>query len=182
MYYVNDGTITVAKEHLEQVLDMIVKAGFYRCKDIISVDETADPVVIDIFEVYGDIEGDLTNFLNECKQEGITINGSISYRGDYDGEYIIENCELTSLTADECAIRNASDADLIEELCRRGSLPVENVKVIDMLKQMQIEAAKCVGFFAGHVTQAWVIENLLGKRITELGGEPYVIKDGKMEV
>lgn len=182
MYYVNDGTIFVAKEHLEQVLDMIVKAGFYRSKDIISVDESADPVEIDIFEVYGDIEVSLINILDECKQAGITINGSISYRGDCDGEYIIENCELTSLTADDCAIRNASDADLIEELRRRGSLPAENEKVIDMLKQMQIEAAKCVGFFAGHVTQAWVIKNLLGKRITALGGEPYDIKDGKLEV
>lgn len=49
-----------------------------------------------------------------------------------------------------------------------------------MLKEMQVETAKCTGFFAGHVTQAWVIRDLLGKKIKELGGEPYVIRDNKL--
>lgn len=57
---------------------------------------------------------------------------------------------------------------------------MENKEIIEMLKEMQIETAKCHGLIAGHVAQAWVIENLLGKRIKELGGEPYVIKHNKM--
>lgn len=44
-------------------------------------------------------------------------------------------------------------------------------EVIEMLEQMQIEAANCVGFIVGTVTQAWVIKDLLGKKIEELGGE-----------
>lgn len=56
---------------------------------------------------------------------------------------------------------------------------MENNEVIEMLKEMQIETAKCVGFFAGTVTQAWVISDLLGKKIEELGGEPYKIENNK---
>lgn len=58
------------------------------------------------------------------------------------------------------------------------SIPVE--EVVDMLKAMQIETAKCNGFFAGHVTQAWVISNMLGTKIKDLGGKPYIIKDNKL--
>ena len=46
-------------------------------------------------------------------------------------------------------------------------------EVIEMLKKMQMEAFKCVGFIAGMVTQAWVIKDMLGKRIAELGGETF---------
>lgn len=44
-------------------------------------------------------------------------------------------------------------------------------EVIEEFKKMQIETAKCNGFFAGHVTQLWVIRTMLGKRIESLGGE-----------
>jgi len=57
---------------------------------------------------------------------------------------------------------------------------MENQEIIEMLKEMQIQTAKCNGFFAGHVTQAWVIKDLLGKKIEELGGKPYIIKDSKL--
>ena len=44
-------------------------------------------------------------------------------------------------------------------------------EVIEMLTEMQKEAAKCQGFFVGHVTTLWVVKDMLGKRIEELGGE-----------
>lgn len=49
-----------------------------------------------------------------------------------------------------------------------------NSEVIEMLKEMQEETAKTNGFFIGHVTQLWVIRELLGSRIAELEreGEP----------
>lgn len=53
---------------------------------------------------------------------------------------------------------------------------MENEKVIEMLREMQVEAANCQGFFAGHVTQIWVIEKLLGDKIIELGGKPYTVE------
>ncbi|MDE6021604.1 MAG: hypothetical protein K2H01_11490 [Ruminococcus sp.] len=49
-------------------------------------------------------------------------------------------------------------------------------ELIEMLTQMQIETANCVGFFKGTVTQAWVIKDLLGKKIKELGGEGVTVE------
>ena len=54
---------------------------------------------------------------------------------------------------------------------------MEKDEIIKMLKEMQIETAKCQGFVIGHVAQAWVISDLLGKKIEELGGQPYIIQN-----
>ncbi len=43
-----------------------------------------------------------------------------------------------------------------------------NSEVINMLKEMQEETAHTMGFFVGHVTHAWVINELLGSKIAEL--------------
>lgn len=56
---------------------------------------------------------------------------------------------------------------------------ISKTEVIQMLRQMQIDSAKCCGFFVGHVTQLWVIKDLLGDKIHELGGKAYTIdKEG----
>lgn len=58
---------------------------------------------------------------------------------------------------------------------------ISKVEVIQMLRQMQIESAKCCGFFVGHVIQLWVIKDLLGDRIHELGGKAYTVdKNGNV--
>ncbi len=44
-------------------------------------------------------------------------------------------------------------------------------EVIEMLKEMQERTAHTMGFFIGHVTQAWVIKDLLGSKIAELEGK-----------
>lgn len=49
-------------------------------------------------------------------------------------------------------------------------------EVIEMLREMQRETAKCQGFFVGHVTQLWVIQDMLGTRIRCLGGESIDIE------
>ena len=43
-----------------------------------------------------------------------------------------------------------------------------NSEVIEMLKEMQEKTAHTMGFFIGHVTQLWVIRDLLGAKIAEL--------------
>ena len=42
-------------------------------------------------------------------------------------------------------------------------------EVCEMLRKMQMETVRCQGFIIGHVTQLWVIREMLGKRIEELG-------------
>lgn len=51
-------------------------------------------------------------------------------------------------------------------------------EVIEMLREMQAEAVRTRGFVIGHVTQIWVVSELLGERIKALGGEevPYTIE------
>ena len=51
-------------------------------------------------------------------------------------------------------------------------------EVFEMLREMQMETVRCQGFIIGHVTQLWVIREMLGKRIEELGekGIDIVIK------
>jgi len=51
-------------------------------------------------------------------------------------------------------------------------------EVCEMLREMQMETVKCQSFIIGHVTQLWVIREMLGKRIEELGemGIDIVIK------
>ena len=58
---------------------------------------------------------------------------------------------------------------------------ISKAEVIQMLRQMQIESAKCCGFFVGHITQIWVIKSLLGNKIHELGGKAYTVdKEGNV--
>ena len=45
---------------------------------------------------------------------------------------------------------------------------MKNSDVINMLKEMLEETAHTMGFFVGHVTHAWVINELLGNKIAEL--------------
>lgn len=51
-------------------------------------------------------------------------------------------------------------------------------EVCEMLRDMQMETVRCQGFIIGHVTQLWVIREMLGKRIEEFGekGIDIVIK------
>jgi len=42
-------------------------------------------------------------------------------------------------------------------------------EVCEMLREMQMETVRCRGFIIGHVTQLWVIREMLGKHIEELG-------------
>lgn len=44
-------------------------------------------------------------------------------------------------------------------------------EVIQMLREMQYQAANCNGFIVGMVSQLWVVRELLGDRLKKLGDE-----------
>lgn len=52
--------------------------------------------------------------------------------------------------------------------------------IIKDLLKMQEKTAKCNGLVAGFVAQTWVIR-MLGDKIREYGGNPYVIEKIRME-
>lgn len=51
-------------------------------------------------------------------------------------------------------------------------------EVIEMLQGMQKQALNTNGFIVGHLATLWVVRDLLGEQIKELGGEevPYTVK------
>lgn len=75
---------------------------------------------LEILDVWGDIEEDLKNFCNTCKEQNIPICVNIDYSGDADGQYICENGTFEVLSAEETCLRETSDEHLIAEIERRG--------------------------------------------------------------
>ena len=49
-------------------------------------------------------------------------------------------------------------------------------EVIEMLQGMQQSAITTQGFIAGHLVTLWVVRDLIGKQIKELGGEEIAYK------
>ena len=51
-------------------------------------------------------------------------------------------------------------------------------EVINILQDMQKETCSCVGFIAGMVSQLWVVKDLIGKRLEDMGSEsiPYKVQ------
>ena len=59
--------------------------------------------------------------IDALKPLGIQLEGRIKYYGDWEGYYVVKPGEAVfSITPDEAAILDASDAALITELQRRG--------------------------------------------------------------
>ena len=49
-------------------------------------------------------------------------------------------------------------------------------EVIEMLQGMQQSAITTQGFIAGHLATLWVVRDLIGEQIKELGGEEIAYK------
>ncbi len=49
-------------------------------------------------------------------------------------------------------------------------------EVIEMLQGMQQSAITTHGFIVGHLATLWVVRDLIGERIKELGGEEIAYK------
>ncbi len=112
MYLINSGTLTLSVPVTDEILE---KAQEY-IGGIIRGDETS----LAIEESYGDIEKDLTNLVDALVEDGITVEGSVNYYGDYEGRYDVCATGVTPFDRDAVAIRDADDATLIAELESRG--------------------------------------------------------------
>ncbi len=67
-------------------------------------------------------------------------------------------------TKNETNIKNKSEDMMTKE------------EVVEMLREMQQKVGKCRGFIAGQVSQAWVVKDLLGEKIKELGGGDTILE------
>ena len=68
----------------------------------------------------GSIRDDLNSAIKELHKLNIDVNGSISYYGDEEGRFDVEDSVLDELDRDAMAIRDMSDKQLKEEAERRG--------------------------------------------------------------
>lgn len=75
-----------------------------------------------VFDEWYDIYFDETieELIKELEPLGYVLDGYISYYGNDDGVIEIQGNKVTRLTADEAAIKNAADEELIWELNSRG--------------------------------------------------------------
>lgn len=84
---------------------------------------------------------------------------SINYKGSY------EDCTMRSYSDPEQGFGKTywQSNSKKEEMYTKE-------EVCEILKDMQIKTLKCQGFFAGHVSQVWVVDNLIGEKLEALGG------------
>ena len=82
-----------------------------------------------VFDEYYDKYFDETieELIKKLEPLGYVLYGNISYHGDDDGVIEIHGNKVTRLTADEAAIKNADDGDLIRELSSRGYKVIEEM-------------------------------------------------------
>lgn len=77
--------------------------------------------VYDLCEITGDIEDNLQEVKKLLNTVGIEVDFEITFSGDYNGKYIVnDDGEFEILSMEDAAIRDADTDDLVKELQKRG--------------------------------------------------------------
>lgn len=91
---------------------------------------------------------------------------SMSYKGTY------EDCTMRSYSDPEQGFGKTYWEEECDE--KQSSSTKQEMytkeEVCKMLTEMQVKALKCNGLIVGHVSQVWVVDQLLGQKIKDLGG------------
>lgn len=119
----NNGFITVQAEHGNELMEVLVKHGLVpeRLKNsIITEDGGMSEISFDETFCMGDIEDILNQAIEELAQKGIQPRGCITYFGDYEGRYEIEDGMVTTLSHEECIVHDLADEEVLMEAKRRG--------------------------------------------------------------
>lgn len=140
----NEGIIRVQKEHEEDLLRAMIETELIANANTVGISHDNEMTVIELSadsQCLGNIEEKLKKLCKEMKNCKLSLD--IDYFGDEEGSYLKDfDGELQSLGQEETILRNASDADLIEELKRRGysvggteNVPVSRQKAGMIAKQ-----------------------------------------------
>ena len=111
----NDGTITVPSE-CDKALLIAMKLLDICLEDII----TNNGQSVAFINIEGDIEDKLEELVEAFNDQDIPIEINITYSGDYDGMYVVNNGKLEDIDIEDMTIREANDEMLIKELEDRG--------------------------------------------------------------
>ena len=138
MFYCNNGILDVKKEFVNEVIKAFSNTSL---KDKVSQDnvEETDPGIAMFFieEAYGDIEDGLRLATRQLKKEGILVNGTIDYFGDYDGRYTINDSTVTldEPNYSEENLHTVSDESLLNEIMRRGMSLLAGGKTYSLVEE-----------------------------------------------
>ena len=118
MNYFYQGSISCKnQEDTELVRELLTKHIFNHPE----VTDMNDKLVIQISdENLGDITDKIDEFCKDLRERKILIDGYISYFGDGNGEFSIEDSEWSECFGDEYMVMNMETDTLIKELYRRG--------------------------------------------------------------
>lgn len=80
-----------------------------------------DGMAVYDLEVTGDIEDELQEVKKLLNTIGIEVDFEITFSGDFDGKYIVnDDGNFEVLSSEDAAIRDTNTDDLIKELQKRG--------------------------------------------------------------
>ena len=122
MTLLNNGTISCKKEDLEEIIKIVNEAQLSE-SSIYSLDdayESNGESCLEVTDVSGDIESQIKEIYDTCKENGIDISFDISYFGDNEGTYFCDHGVYQVLNQQESQLREMPDDLLLIEVKRRG--------------------------------------------------------------
>ena len=122
MTYYNTGYIQVKKEDIKALIVAINATEIFGFDlDVTYFYKHCGMAVYDLCEITGDIEDNLQEVKKLLNTVGIEVDFEITFSGDYNGKYIVnDDGDFEILSMEDAAIRDADTDDLIKELRVRG--------------------------------------------------------------
>lgn len=121
MTYYNTGYIQVEEKDVKALIVAINATKIFEFDlDVTDFYKHAGMAVYDL-EVTGDIEDELQEVKKLLNTVGIEVDFEITFSGDYDGKYIVnDDGDFEVLSSENAVIRDTNTDDLIKELQKRG--------------------------------------------------------------
>lgn len=122
MTYYNTGYIQVEEKDVKALIVAINATEIFGFDlDVTDFYKHCGMAAYDLCEVTGDIEDNLQEVKNLLNTVGIEVDFEITFSGDSNGKYIVnDDGDFEILSMEDAAIRDADTDDLIKELRVRG--------------------------------------------------------------
>lgn len=121
MTYYNTGYIQVEEKDVKALIVAINATEIFGFDLYVTDFYKHDGMAVYDLEVTGDIEDELQEVKKLLNTVGIEVDFEITFSGDYDGKYIVnDDGNFEVLSSEDAAIRDTNTDDLIKELRVRG--------------------------------------------------------------
>lgn len=121
MTYYNAGYIQVEEKDVKALIVAINATEIFGFDLDVTDFYKHDGMAVYDLEVTGDIEDELQEVKKLLNTVGIEVDFEITFSGDYDGKYIVnDDGDFEVLSSENAVIRDTNTDDLIKELQKRG--------------------------------------------------------------